>query len=161
MASPGPAPKPTALKLLHGTPGQRKLPTDEPKPDTAMPVRPVWLNGEAKAEWDRVVPELHRLGLATSVDRAALIAYCDQWRTYVTATRAVLAQGAVISLGKEDDDGEVTFMRMAKNPNVLIARDALMACKSFMAEFGLTPSARGRMSVPGKPESDDGSGILS
>lgn len=71
---PGPPRKPTALKILQGNPGHQKLPRNEPKPTADFPTRPGWLEPEAKREWMRVCGELHRLGLLTVVDRAALAA---------------------------------------------------------------------------------------
>jgi phage terminase small subunit len=49
---PGPAPKPTALKLVQGNPGKRKLNKSEPK-FCGAPVCPAWITDVARAEWKR------------------------------------------------------------------------------------------------------------
>jgi hypothetical protein len=71
------------LKLIKGNPGKRPLPKDEPQPDPAIPEKPDYLDAEASKEWDRIVPELERLGLLTQLDRAMLVSYCQAWSAVV------------------------------------------------------------------------------
>lgn len=142
---PGPAPKPTALKVLEGNPGQRRLPENEPRPPQVAPEAPEWLSMEAQAEWDRIVPVLDTLGLLTAVDRAALAAYCTAWALVVDAAQEIQAFGLLV----EGQKGE-----RVKNPAIQVLRDATATCKGFCAEFGLTPSARSRMTAPGAQEPD-------
>lgn len=47
-------------------------------PDTPTP--PDILNGVALNEWNRVTPELERLGLLTIFDRSILAQYCLLWQ---------------------------------------------------------------------------------
>lgn len=98
------------------------------------------------------MPELARLGLLTIVDRAALVGYCESWAEYRQAREYLIKAGPVYPL--RDDKGEVKYL--AQVPQVSIANKALANVRAFCAEFGLTPSARSRMSIPGKPESADG-----
>ena len=44
---------------------------------------------------------------------------------------------------------------MQQWPQVSIANKALQNIKAFGTEFGLTPSSRGRLEVPGASEGDD------
>jgi P27 family predicted phage terminase small subunit len=37
------------------------------------------LEADAAAEWARVAPMLHRLGLLTKIDGQALATYCQTW----------------------------------------------------------------------------------
>lgn len=141
-------PKPTALKLLEGNRGKRKLNKSEPKPDNTEPKCPKWLLPEAKKEWKRVVPELSRLGLLTKIDGAALIGYCQSWARYVEAEKYL-----------SDPKNDTVFITdngyIQQVPQVSIAQKYLNICRSFMIEFGMTPSSRGRMSLsPGKEEED-------
>jgi phage terminase small subunit len=49
-----------------------------------VPEAPEFLKGYARAEWDRIVEELYRLGLLTIADIQPIAAYCatyDRWRT--------------------------------------------------------------------------------
>ena len=73
----GRKPKPSALKMFEGNPGKRPLKQTEPNPTVETKECPVHLNDEAQAEWNRITPDLHTLGLVARVDRAALAAYCQ------------------------------------------------------------------------------------
>src|SRR5215831_17432794 len=79
----GPKPTPTALRILRGNPGRRPLNAREPKAAPATLTPPAWLKGLAVAEWHRIAPVLHRLGILTEVDDIALAAYSQtyaRWR---------------------------------------------------------------------------------
>lgn len=139
----GPARKPTALKIIEGNPGHQKLNKSEPKPKPIAPARPRWLLPEARREWQRIVPELERLGLLTLVDRAALAAYCQAWARFVQADAKITEEGPVtVSLSGYRQP----------NPYVAIARQNTQIVRQFCGEFGLTPSSRGRMTVPGSAD---------
>src|SRR5215813_4818923 len=83
----GPPKKPSALKLLQGTFRADRTSPNEPKPEIAIPDVPAHLSAEAKAEWERLAPELARLGLLSRIDRGALAGYCEAWSDFVDATR--------------------------------------------------------------------------
>lgn len=143
---PGPPPKPTALRELEGRntkPSERRKP--EPKPESPL-YPPGDLSGEALAEWGRMVPELSRLGLATGVDRAALIAYCEAYGTFDEARRVVREKG-VLTRGR--DGGHV------KNPAFQIMRDAADMMLKYGGRFGFTPADRVRLQGLGD-SGDDG-----
>lgn len=148
MGRRGPAPKPTALKKLAGNPGKRALPKHEPKPKagTVAPKAPAHLDKLGKAEWNRVAPELHRLGLLTDVDHAALEAYCTVYARWCDAERLLAKEGLTF----ETPNGYVQ-----QRPELSIAHKALEMIKVFCAEFGLTPSSRARMQVPEPPKPED------
>lgn len=144
MGARGPLPKPTALKVLEGNPGKRPLNRAEPKPRPVAPKCPAWLLLEAKREWRRVAPELERLGLLTVVDGTALAGYCQAYARWREAEAALSEHGLTFAT----DKGYVCV-----RPEVAIAQRSLQLVKGFCAEFGLTPSSRGRMTLP---EVDDG-----
>jgi phage terminase small subunit len=80
-----PPPKPTAIRRLEGNRGKRAWNHDEPTPPDAMPRCPAHLALVAKAEWRRVARTLHAMGVLTSIDRAALAAYCQAYTRWVEA----------------------------------------------------------------------------
>jgi P27 family predicted phage terminase small subunit len=134
--------KPTALRLVDGNAGKRPLPRHEPKPAAEPPPKPTHLSELAAEAWDRVAPELHRLGLLTVVDGVALellaCAY-DDWRS---AHADVVAEG--ITYETENAQGG----RMVRaHPAVAVRSDAWRRVKSILAEFGLTPSSRAKLDV--------------
>ena len=140
----GRRPKPTNLKVLEGNPGKRRLNEDEPQPEAELPTRPGWLAPEAKREWTRVSGELHRLGLLTRVDRAALAAYCQAWARFVEAQRVLDEKGMTF----ETNNGYVS-----QRPEVTISNKMWQVIKSYLIEFGLTPASRSRLQV--KSEKDE------
>lgn len=139
----GPRPKPRARRVLEGVPGHRRLPPDiTPTGDAEMPRH---LAGEAKTEWERVIGELRRLGLATSLDRAALAGYCQSWARWVEAERQIRRYGAIIK--------SPSGFPM-QSPYLGVANMALKQMREFLVEFGMTPAARTRVEseeVPAPP----------
>jgi P27 family predicted phage terminase small subunit len=129
------------LKVLDGNPGKRPLNEQEPVPPDGLPECPDWLCDEAKAEWQRIVPELDAMGLLSRVDRPALAAYCTGWSRWVEAELQVKKFGAIV---KSPEKGFPM-----KSPYLSIADQAMEAMRKFMVEFGLTPSSRSRIRVPG------------
>ena len=92
----GRKPKPTILRVLEGNPGKRPLNDCEPTPPVCEPQRPDWLDEEAQAEWSRIVPELHEMGLLARADRAAMAAYCTAWSRWVQAEALVKKFGPIV-----------------------------------------------------------------
>ena len=131
----GRKPKPTHLKLMQGNPGKRKLNSTEPQPLVDIPSCPPHLADEAKVEWGRVCEELHRIGLLTLVDRAALAGYCQAWARWVEAEEQ-LKRGLLVRAKNGTP---------MQNHYLPIANKALAQILSFAAEFGMTPSARSRV----------------
>lgn len=160
----GRKPKPTALHVLNGNPSKIKdLGKNEPKPIPIAPKCPTWLHKNAKKEWKRIAPQLERLGLLTQVDMAALAAYCESWAQYREAIEFIHKKGSAYPIWerevdgsiKYDDRGQPILRYMQQWPQVSIANKALQNIKAFGTEFGLTPSSRGRLEVPGASEGDD------
>lgn len=150
----GRKPQPTAIKELNGNPGKRPLGSDTAKVPPASDITPPMpLYGAASREWYRVAPYLHKLGLLTDLDLTTLAAYCEAWGRYVEAQEEYRQVGALIQGYRGS---------LVKNPAAQIARDALADMLRLATEFGMTPSSRGRIHIPGDDESDDDlTGILS
>lgn len=141
----GRKPIPTALKVLAGNPGHRPLNRGEARLQTQMMRAPKHLDAEAKAEWRRIVRPLYNAGLLTSVDRAALAAYCQAYSRWVRASREMDYQDFIL----ETDKGY-----SYPNPLLGIINGALDTMRKFAVEFGMTPSARSRVKAE-KPEAPD------
>lgn len=125
------------------------MPKNEPKPE-GFPKCPIWLEKDAKKEWKRIVKELSKIeGLLTAVDQTALAAYCQAYARWVEAERVLSESGTTyVSMTKY---GSTQLAR----PEVAISQKALQQIRAFCAEFGLTPSSRGRMSLKPSKEQDD------
>jgi phage terminase small subunit len=117
----GGKPKPTKLKVLTGNPGKRPLPENEMSPEPITPEAPAWMPKEAQCEWHRLVPELAKLGVLARLDRSTLTAHCLAWEAMQRAHF-------------EGDDAKLM--------------KAIGHLRSFIAELGLSPSARSRIHPP-------------
>jgi P27 family predicted phage terminase small subunit len=165
-----PKPRPVALKLLEGRghgrdSGGRKV-AETPLFKRLPPEAPEWLPAEARAEWDRVVPELARLELTKPVDRAALTAYVLTWQRLVDASKLIAEHPDVSYVIKDlkGDGVEVDSMvgygllgynsqGIVRAPWVAIIEAASKDLRAWCAEFGFTPSAEAKLSVQ---EADNG-----
>lgn len=70
-------PKPTALKVIEGNRGKRKLPGNEPKPKPKAPPCPKDIDAGAKRAWRRIVPMIEGVGLLTVIDGDMLAVLCQ------------------------------------------------------------------------------------
>ena len=142
----GRKPKPTHLKLVTGNPGRRPLPSVEVQIVPALPSPPPHLSDDAKVEWGRVSEELYKIGLLTSIDRTALAAYCQSYGRWAQAERAIA------EMGKRDLLTGGLMIKTSngnaiQNPLVGTANKAMSDMVRYAAEFGMTPSARSRISA--------------
>src|SRR5208282_595922 len=124
MGGPGSGrrPKPTAMKMLEGNAGHRKLNTREPKPAAGEPQSPIRLSPCARAHWDRLVPMLLNVKILTIIDGDALAAYCTVLERLELATAAIRKKGIIVA----DDRGNDR-----PNPAVRIQSDALRHLATF------------------------------
>jgi P27 family predicted phage terminase small subunit len=145
---PGRRPKPTAQRELEGNRGHRALNKNEPK-FLGSPTCPKHLNKGARAEWKRISADLSASGLLTTVDRAALGAYCAVYSRWVDAEESIAKFGLVIKSPKSGFP--------IANPYVGIANTSLEQMRRWAVEFGMTPSARSRIHVE-NPGGNGGNG---
>ena len=142
MGQRGPAPQPTALKVLRGNPGRRPLPKGEPQPAAGrVPYAPRWLSEAAAAEWKRIAPRLHAAGLLTEVDGMALGLLCETFVQYQDARRIVERDG-MLAISEKGASYQ--------HPALGIANGARRELLTWAREFGMTPSARSRIRVDTK-----------
>ena len=147
MAQRGRKPKPTAVKQLEGNPGKRKLNRDEPKPENKAPKCPSWLDKEAKKEWRRTARQLEQLGILTEVDMAAFAGYCQAYARWKEAEEFITKHGTIV---------KTPSGYWQQVPQVSIAQTYLKIMNRFCEQFGLTPSARSRISTDnGQLDADD------
>lgn len=145
---------PTQLRLLRGNPGKRAI---RPEPMPALleqpPDPPDFLNETAKSEWWRIVNELHRLRLVTSLDVNILGAYCAAFARWYAA-ELMLAEEA--KKNPETQGFVIIGSRgtMIRNPLLIISAEAAKEMLSYAIQFGLSPLARSRIAAgvyEGKP----------
>ena len=147
MAQRGRKPKPTALKVLEGNPGGRPLNPNEPKPAKKAPRCPAWLEDEAKKEWKRMGKTLEQMGLLTEMDMAAFAGYCQAYARWKEAEEFITQHGTIV---------KTPSGYWQQVPQVSIAQTYLKIMNRFCEQFGLTPSARSRItSETGEDKEND------
>jgi P27 family predicted phage terminase small subunit len=107
------------------------------------------LVGYAREQWEDLAPELFHLKLLTVVDLPLLAAFCEASRRWRTATEklAEMERRDPVTAGlivKTQSGGA------AVNPLVAIIENAARTMARLAGEFGLSPSARSRITV-GEP----------
>jgi P27 family predicted phage terminase small subunit len=138
VGSRGPARKPTALRVLHGTHPER-INRTEPRPAPLPVTEPAWLSAGAAEKWRELAPHLVSMGVLTAVDVDLLAAYCEcyaRWR--VLAELAANSPPVYVRQTHDRGGGSAT----ARNPVWQQVRDAEAALRVMAREFGFTPSAR-------------------
>lgn len=145
----GRKPKPTELKILHGS--RQPINKDEPKPTTSPPEPAEWFTDEQRAEWDELLECMADVNILTKNDRGLLIRLACAKAAYVEAQRA-LDDGEFVHTGVDRDGNEHTV----QNRWVPIRRDLSMECLKLEAELGVfSPTARTRVKAPPKPTEVD------
>lgn len=150
MGMRGPAPKPTALRKVHGDRKDR-INTREPQPRQALPEPPMDMTADGREVWIYTINELGPMKIATAADRDALAAYCEAVSLHRRATR-LLADSDLLIEGQRGN--------LVRNPAVQMQRDAAATMKSFAAEFGLTPRARAEFKVADEGGDDGREALL-
>ena len=134
--------KPTRLKLIHGS-RDRHQNKHEPMPE-GNAVAPAWLRDEALIEWQRLAPELERIGILTMADEAEFAIYCQALAEFVEAEARLQKDGKT----QTTKDG---FER--KSPWCSIRDESWKRLHQAASGFGLNPSARAK--VEAKPISKE------
>lgn len=106
------------------------------KPARGIVEPPRELSGRARAEWDRMAPELDRLGLLTQMDLTAFAAYCDSVATLEGAMARIKKQGR--------------YLEGKRAPWVIDSERAKAEILRFSQRFGFTPSDRAGMGGAGE-----------
>lgn len=148
----GRRPKPDVLKQLAGYPGKRKPAKGAvPPKSTSAAVMPAVVREDAiaKAEWQRLAPQLELLGLIDSSNQQSFAGYCLSWALFVRAKREIAKDGFTY----RTESGQIK-----KHPAFEAMRAAGSEMRKFAVEHGITPASRTRAqpftqpTLPGVPE---------
>ena len=161
----GRKPKPTALKVLEGNPGKRKVNRKEPKPGKArvgMPAeflvtralpgentkgfQPPVAGEEAAKAFRRLRSELEKLNLLTVIDIELLSAYCEAYGLWKESTAMVNRLGIITTTANGN---------YIQNPFLAIVNKQALMMAKIASEFGFSPSSRSRLEVPDAGQNDD------
>lgn len=152
----GRKPIPAEMKILRGT--LDRIPARRPVVAPLVPPMPRWvavfgggpdskdLCRAASRLWRSLVPELDRAGIIGRLDGVLLGEICVCWSRLQLVERQLTEQGMVIEAVGRPDRGAV------KNPLTTVAGQLRQSLRFYLAELGLTPAARERLTV--KPDDD-------
>jgi P27 family predicted phage terminase small subunit len=141
--------KPTALKLLQGDfdKDPQRQNHNEPVTDSLSPDCPEYLLGDAREEWLRLSVELGGIKVLSTVDRSALEQYCQTYGYWRDCCRDIAKGGLFIKTPIMDRGGNQVGTQTVENPAANAARKYGDQIQRLLAQFGLTPAARTRLTV--------------
>jgi P27 family predicted phage terminase small subunit len=149
---PGPPPKPSAIRVLEGMRGHRKLNDREPTPLVMEPEMPKHLDAIARREWRRLVPILIRMRVLTEADGVALSNLCTAYSILIKTQRLIDKHEAAgtSALLMKSETGYVY-----QSPLLNIVNQQIGIINGLLAQFGMTPASRTRVSVAGLDSASD------
>ena len=104
----------------------------------SLPRCPSHLTAPAAREWRRVAAELHGLGVLTTIDRAALAAYCQAYGRWVEAEERMRDMPLLV---------RTPAGYVQQSPLLGIINKQLELMGRYLVELGMTPAARSRVIV--------------
>lgn len=133
---------------------------ENPEPPRGVPTPPKELQGDARAEWDRMIRRLELSRTLSVVDDAALYQYCQLFAATEAIAVAQETTGSSIDLIQDTlgalERGEIlaaiqeiSKLRQLEARYTTQIRQGRMALRTYLVEFGLTPAARSRVKVTG------------
>jgi P27 family predicted phage terminase small subunit len=143
----GRKPTPSHLKVVRGTSRADRGAKNEPTPDRGRPSAPDTMSDKGREAWGYVVGILDRMGVLTEADAMAVELLCEARADWLSARDAI-----------EDGGGETytTEAGLIKaHPAVAMRNDAARRLQSLLAEFGMSPSSRSKVSAKEADEKTD------
>lgn len=141
----GRKPVPSALKLLRGNPGKRALPENEPVAPAGEALPPEWLGKYGLAHWREIAPMLQSARVLTVMDAQALGDMCLAYQKWREAMDTEARHGAYTK-------AQSGFPILA--PWVTEGEKQRGIWRRMMAEFGMTPSSRSRVTATAAPKQE-------
>lgn len=148
MAAPKPVP--TALKLVMGNPGKRAINKAEPQPKKGIPKMPSHLDAKAKTAWSKLCKELDSMGVLTLADAYALEVLVGVYAQIRDLQKALKTHGST-TYKTIATSGEEVYKAYPEYGQLIQAQNMF---RSYITEFGLTPSSRSKVSTTDKVEND-------
>lgn len=109
------------------------------------------MSDRGREAWGYVSGLLDRMGILSEVDAVALELLCESYADYLAARAELKAFGSE-TYATETASGDKMYR---SHPAVAQRNDADRRIRGWLAEFGMTPSARTRVKADGQSEQDD------
>lgn len=159
MGARGPAPTPTPVLKARGS-WRAELNRNEPRPPPGPPPCPKAFGPAERVVWRAVCKALRDMGLLTKADGGALARYVRfliRWRAcedhiarFGLTQPVVTTDPDVARIGEWKRPGE-HLVGWAEFPQVRESHRLDKALRGIEDRFGLSPSARSRLTVAGDP----------
>lgn len=146
----GRKPKPTHLKVVAGEKRPSRINKNEPVASSGTATAPAWLSERAAEIFDQLSATLLGMGIASPDDMHALSLVASRIEEIEQLT-------AVIEDGGRTYTSEGGLVKA--RPEVGMRNEAMRHAQSLLAEFGLTPSARSKVSAGKPPEQNPFAGL--
>ena len=139
MGERGPLPKDVVRR-------RNKRPDPKGTLPVSRPSRPQDLTGEARKEWDRIVPLLEQMGTITELDRGTLIRYCRTWAEWCELNEQIAVAGKLV----KRPNGEY-----GRSPLVMLRKSAERTLSELSQHLGLAPMPRLRSGIKHEQELEE------
>lgn len=133
----GRRPKPNHLKILEGRP-EREINRNEPIPQDGDIAPTMALCGPARAEWERLAPDLIDKHVLQVWDCGQFTLYCYWHGLAVEAAETIAREGTEVKGSRNQP---------VPHPAVKLLQTATEQTRSIGARFGLTPADRAGLRV--------------
>mgnify|MGYP001190139171 CR=1 FL=1 len=143
--------KPTELKKLEGTYRKDRAPKNEMQPGKLdiVPEAPDYFDDIASSTWHQKATELCNMGILSTIDLDMLAKYCEA--ISIATNAAIKLKTEPLILKTKNKSGAVYHQ---KNPLITIWKDAVAEANRIAGQFGFTPSARAKISIPDIKQED-------
>jgi len=151
---------PTALKELHGNPGKRALPIDEPEGVGDLWAPPSWFDDDQREQWNYAIDHAPP-GLLTGTDRETLAIWCVACVEWAKAAMEVRRLGQVVKTAALTTTNSKTGVTTTsggnaiQNPFMAVMNKQAMIMLKAGSEMGFSPAARASLGASA-PEFDHG-----
>jgi P27 family predicted phage terminase small subunit len=116
---------------------------NEPTLAVKVPDAPEWVNAAATESWHELAQAIAPMRVLTEADSIALGQLAEYLSRWKQATAQISKYGDVIAI--KDDDGKMIGLK--RSPYVAMQLEYGLMIRRMMQEFGLTPSARARLTA--------------
>lgn len=136
----GPPPKPTQMLKLSGS-WRANTRKGEPQTPLVTPDPPEWLSEDGNEAWKELIAVIEPMRVLTKSDGLALAQAAEYLAKWKRATAQVTRMGEVMPI--RDNGGNIVGFK--PSPFVAVQMQYGAMLHRFMLEFGLSPSARARL----------------
>jgi P27 family predicted phage terminase small subunit len=135
-------PTPDHLKIIKGTARPDRMNPDAPAPNNGIAEAPAWLSDRASELFAQLSATLDGMGIASPDDAMALSLLASRIEEVELMTAALEDGGRTY-----DTIGQGGAQMRRAAPEVGMRNEAMRHAHSLLSEFGLSPSARSKVSA--------------